>query len=189
LFSVRLLEANKKIGAVARYLEKKTYNATDYAAGVTLLKSLAPSVDIDKRLPEFRTLYSALNGNAPGTMWVKFSKLLTDSNEGDTSQKYDTIKTYKSGRTKIIGRIHKHLAKVDKALFRGGQVPFGVAWSSGGGHFMVFIDKKGKGSKTSYLFADPWNGKSFWISRKDLLKGKFSNAGMGGDGTVIYVYI
>ncbi|MFN2221211.1 MAG: hypothetical protein ACK2UH_01550, partial [Candidatus Promineifilaceae bacterium] len=81
------------------------------------------------------------------------------------------------GKKELRGEIGQHFSKLNKALFRGDSVPFGVMWSGGGGHFMVFTDmrKEKKGNKTIryYLVSDPWHGESGWMSRTDLVKGRF----------------
>ncbi len=150
--------------------------------GIKILKNLGTGVDIDKRLPDFRRLYAVL-GKGPGMENWEFAEA-AEEELGDASDRdfKETKIKYKEkmirGKKELRGNIHKHFSKLNKALFRGDSVPFGVMWNTGGGHFMVFTDmrkeKKGKKTVRYYLVSDPWHGESGWMSSTDLSKGKFS---------------
>lgn len=183
------LKANKAIGAVVLYLQKKPYNAAQYTKGVTLLKTVLPGVDVDKRLPEWRTHYVSLSSGMPGLKGADVEMLLKDQLSDTSDEEFKMITTFTKGKKKVAWKVNKHMATIDKALFEGKQVPFAVLWSKGGGHVMVLVDMKGKKKGTAYLIAEPWRGQSYWISRKDFIAGKFKNAGLSSDGNVAYVYL
>jgi hypothetical protein len=69
------------------------------------------------------------------------------------------------------------------ALFRGRDIPMGVMWNAGGGHFMVFTDCKGNppkgGASATYMLSDPWKGESIWLTAAQLLAGDFGKFGQG----------
>ena len=71
-------------------------------------------------------------------------------------------------------------------------MPLGVMWADGGGHFMVFTDMKEKdesGTKVKYyLVSDPWEGHSGWMSRQDLIDGKFGLIG-ASQGAIDSIYL
>ena len=179
-----------------RQLAGLSFKATKAAAGKALAKTIAVGVDIDKRTPEW-TKYYAVLGGAPGWSNATFAATAKTKLGPDTKRDFsETAVKYKSklisGKTEFRGEIKKQFQPLDKALFRGLSVPFGVMWAGGGGHFMVFTDIKTQkaGSKTvkSYLVSDPWDGTSGWMSKQDVIEGKFSKIG-ASQGAIDSIYL
>jgi hypothetical protein len=184
------------IRRVVSYLSGRAGLSRLTKPGIKILKSLGTGVDIDKRLPEFRRLYAVL-GKAPGMTNAQFAKAAEEEMGDDSGREFkETAIKYKEkmirGKKELRGNINKHFKKLNKALFRGDSVPFGVMWNTGGGHFMVFIDmrqeKKGKKTRRYYLVSDPWHGKSVWMSSTDLSKGKFTMIGLP-QGAIDSIYL
>jgi len=178
------------------YIASQAHDAAKKNAGLALLKTLGTGVDVDKRIPEFRKYYSIL-GNAPGINNAEFASMAKSELGGTSDRGFkETPIAYKEklikGKKQLRGEINKHFWKLDKALFRGNKVPFGVMWAGGGGHFMVFVDKrkmkKGKKTTTHYLVADPWTGKSGWMDRTELSQGLFDKIGQG-QGAIDSIYL
>lgn len=179
-----------------RELAGTAFNATKAAAGKTLTKTIVPAIAIDTRDAEWKKFY-ALLGNAPGWGNTTFANNAQAEMGADTKRDFsETAINYKSkliaGKTELRGGIRKHFKPLNKALFRGQSVPLGVMWAGGGGHFMVFSDIKTEeegGKKVKYyLVSDPWEGHSGWMSRKDLIQGKFGIIG-ASQGAIDSIYI
>lgn len=61
------------------------------------------------------------------------------------------------------------LQRVEEMLKSGADVPFAViSEGAGSGHAMVFTDVRGSGNDRSFLVADPWSGRTDWVSEQDL---------------------
>lgn len=185
-----------QVRQVFLYLAGRTGLGPLTKPGIKILKSLGTGIDIDKRLPEFRRLYAVL-GKGPGMENAEFAKAAKEALGGATGREFkETAIKYKAklikGKKELRGQIGKHFRKLNKALFRGDSVPFGVMWSGGGGHFMVFTDmrkeKKGKKIFRYYLVSDPWHGESGWMSRSDLIKGRFNLINLS-QGAIDSIYL
>jgi hypothetical protein len=76
------------------------------------------------------------------------------------------------------------------ALFEGKDVPMGIMWTGGGGHFMVFTDckttKVGGVDTRQYLLSDPWKGTSGWITEANVIAG---NVNPFGTGAIDSIYL
>jgi len=184
------------LAALINYISGKPFDSAKKDAGVALLKTLTPAIPVDKRVDEWKKFYTYL-GNAPGLNNPQFSAMAKSELGATTGRNFtDTEISYKAklvaGKTEFKGTIAKHIKPLDKALFRGNSVPFGVMWAAGGGHFMVFTDmrseRKGKKTITSYLVSDPWEGKSGWMTRQDLINGAFQKIGHS-QGAIDSIYI
>lgn len=53
----------------------------------------------------------------------------------------------------------------------GTDIPIGVSWNGGGGHALLVTDVRGSGSNREFLVTDPWNGRTDWVSRQDIING------------------
>jgi hypothetical protein len=67
--------------------------------------------------------------------------------------------------------ISQDLGRMDTRLRNGQNVPFRVQDAQGNGHFMMISDVRGQGDNRRYLVSDPWNGRTNWVSHRDMVRG------------------
>jgi len=71
-------------------------------------------------------------------------------------------------------------------LRRGVDVPIEVAWNTGGAHALLVSDVRGEGANQQFLITDPWNGRTAWVNRQDIVNGNTNfMAGTGRLRTLI----
>lgn len=154
-------------------------------------QALAASLGFSQsRLLEFRTYYPYLNGNnAPG--WVnstfesKANSELSSVTGGPFNERAIPLSRQTvAGNQRPVSQLTA--ADVDAlwdALFRGIDVPMGIMWAGGGGHFMVFTSCRNTGTEDApvreFLLSDPGSGQSAWVSETDVKNGNLSPFGTG----------
>jgi len=116
----------------------------------------------------------------PGMTVPDYQKALTDSDVDDVTGSTHTLHQFNKTSNPVKD---SDLDDVWKELFRGRDVPVGVFWSGGGGHYMVFTQAKGDpptgGGSREFLLSDPWEGTSEWLSNDDVKNGNFGTFGSG----------
>jgi hypothetical protein len=170
--------------ALSNWISGKAVDAALHASGIALAATAGfpqPRLDEFKKYypfpepgwdnSEFATKANAVLGSSTGG--AKFD-------ERPIPPKYQNV----AGRMTPISTMKQADAdKLYAALFRGKDVPMGIMWSGGGGHFMVFTDCKetvlGLTKLREYLLHDPWQGTSAWITEKNMLAGNVSPYGTG----------
>lgn len=142
------------------------------------------------RLLEFKSYYPYLSGGpAPGWTNSEFAQKanaeLSSVTGGQFNERAIPL-TYQAVAGKMSPVSQLTPADVDalwRQLFRGIDVPMGIMWTGGGGHFMVFTNCQDTGTTAapvrSFLLSDPASGKSAWISEANLIQGNLSPFGSG----------
>ena len=62
------------------------------------------------------------------------------------------------------------LDNVADKLKAGVDVPIAAAFPNNVEHFMYLTDVRGSGDDQSFLLADPWHGKTVWMTREELAR-------------------
>ena len=139
------------------------------------------------RLAEFQK-YFALFNNAPGWANSDFEAKANAEIGSPTGGKFDE-RPIPPGypdpatMTPVSTMTTADCDALYDALFRGKDVPMGIMWTNGGGHFMVFTDTRKKGAVGSetreFMISNPWDGKSAWITEANVIAGNVSPFGTG----------
>jgi hypothetical protein len=171
--------------AVLNFIGGKPYDAVKYNAGLKLAQGLNPKYTASV-INDFKTYNYGLE-NEPGLSVSEFQKAMTTAKLNVPTNIAHPLHQFNK-KTKPIQ--DTDLDDVWKKLFRGVDVPVGVFWAGGGGHYMVLTDCKGKppkgGASRQFLLSDPWEGKSEWLSNDDLKNGKFGSFGKGYIDDIYY---
>jgi hypothetical protein len=170
--------------ALSNWIAGKTFNATTKAQGVTL--AIAAGYPQD-RLDEFKKYYPFPEpGWQNSDFATKANAVLGGPTGGARFDERPIPPQYQNIAGKMTPISTMKQADVDKlyaALFRGKDVPMGIMWSGGGGHFMVFTDCRetvtGTTKVREYLLHDPWAGTSAWITEANVLAGNLNPYGTG----------
>ncbi len=172
-----------KLIALDNWIKGAAHDASKLAGGKAWAHSAGFSDDI---LGEFKKYYPFPE---PGWQNSDFQNKANAEVKHPANAKFDERAIppkWKSiaGKMRPISTMKKRdTNRLYRALFDGRDIPMGIMWYDGGGHFMVFTDCKTKtsgGKKVRYfLLSDPWEGKSAWISEENVLKGDVSPFGKG----------
>jgi len=66
---------------------------------------------------------------------------------------------------------------IEMLVANGADVPIAVSETPGNRRAMLITDVRGTGNSRQFLVSDPWNGRTEWISRADIVNGNIGGAG------------
>lgn len=166
--------------ALHKWIQGQPFDATKRDEGAALANTAGYSND---RLDQFKKHFPFSH---PGWQNSDFAAKANEELNAGTGGKHDE-RAIPPNYQNIAGKMTpiSTMAKADvdamyEKLFRGVDVPMGIMWSKGGGHFMVFTDcKKAPDGKREFLLSDPWKGESAWITEANVLSGNLAPFGTG----------
>jgi hypothetical protein len=75
-----------------------------------------------------------------------------------------------SGRASAVDHIELLVAN-------GADVPIAVSETPGYRRALLITDVRGAGNSRQFLVTDPWNGRTEWVARADIMNGNIGGAG------------
>lgn len=101
-----------------------------------------------------------------GTQIEPWTSTLNNSVSPTTNRNYEerVIADNQQSRTNAVEMLEVFVKS-------GTDVPIRVAWNGGGAHALLVTDVRGTGDNRQFLVTDPWNGRTDWVSRQDIING------------------
>ena len=112
-----------------------------------------------------------------GGSGVWSEKTLNDITSSSTGRVYDRHEVGNTAAARATA-----CDNMAEQLKKGVDIPIEVAWNGGGAHAMLFSDVRGTGSNQEFLLTDPWNGRTAWVKRDDIVNGNTNY--MAGTGRI-----
>lgn len=160
--------------ALLNYISGNPFDATKKAEGLALANGLGYTA------AELTLFQQHFPFSEPGMSVADFQTATNKAKLDEVTNSSHGLNQFDSATNKVSDT---DLDTLWGELFKGRDIPMGVFWSGGGGHYMVFTQAKGTppkgGSSRKFLLSDPWSGKSEWLSADDVKNGSFGSFGSG----------